>query len=66
MKMPEIYNHVAFMSRYIWQTVRVIPPSAFYDLSNILIMIEIPTLTPYTLYYVLAAYLVIYYASSLG
>lgn len=41
------------------------PPSAFYDLSNILIMIEIPTLTPYKLYF-LAAYLVIYYASSLG
>lgn len=41
------------------------PPSAFYDFSNILIMIEIPTLTPYKLY-VLAAYLVIYYASSLG
>lgn len=41
------------------------PPSAFYDLSNILIMIEIPTLTPYKLY-VLAAYLVIYCARSLG
>lgn len=41
------------------------PPTAFYDLSNILIMIEIPTLTPYKLYF-LAAYLVIYYASSLG